>query len=169
MEEWKEISSYDGYYIVSNLGRVMSTNKTVNAWNGLKLRKGKVLKQGLKRNGYLCVSLSTKNIKKTFLVHRLVASAFLENPENKADVNHKDGNKLNNVLSNLEWSTKFENHSHAKVNGLKAKGEKNAASKLTDKQRIEVLDLLNDKISYSKIAKMFNVTKQAIYWINKNK
>ncbi len=96
-EVWKEIANYDKYE-VSSFGNVR--NK----------KTGRILKPANK-GGYLCVGLS--NIKtKTFPVHRLVALAFIENPENKLHVNHKDKNSLNNKLSNLEWNTAKENNKH---------------------------------------------------------
>jgi hypothetical protein len=97
IEIWKEISNYDNYKI-SSFGNVKNNNT------------GRILKP-VNLGGYYYVGLS--NIKtKTFSVHRLVAFAFIENPEGKSDVNHKDKNKLNNCLSNLEWVTTKENNIH---------------------------------------------------------
>jgi hypothetical protein len=101
-EDWKDILNYDNYE-VSTFGKVR--NK----------KTGRILKSA-NNGGYFVVGLS--NIKKkTFQVHRLVAETFIENPENKAHVNHKDKNSLNNNLSNLEWNTPKENNIH-KSNGL---------------------------------------------------
>lgn len=165
IEIWEPIKGYEGFYIVSNLGRVMSTNKTVESWNGLKLRKGKVLKSSLTKKGYVRISLSKFGDKTNFFVHRLVAEMFIENLFNLPEVNHKDGNKSNNVSTNLEWVTKPENHIHAKETGLKAKGEKHGNSKLTNNDVLEIKNLLSKNISYGNIAKQFNVTRQNIYAI----
>jgi hypothetical protein len=101
-EIWKDISNYDNYK-VSSFGNVKNNNT------------GRILKPS-KIGGYYCVGLS--NVKtKTFSVHRLVAVAFIENPEGRPDVNHKDKNKLNNNLSNLEWVTAKENNIH-RSNGV---------------------------------------------------
>jgi hypothetical protein len=99
MEEiWKPIKDFENYE-VSNMGRVKN------------IKTNRVLRNNIK-DGYESVSLVGINIKKSFKVHRLVAIAFLENPENKTDVNHKDKNKLNNILDNLEWMTRKENNTH---------------------------------------------------------
>lgn len=169
MEIWKEVKNFESHYIVSNLGRVMSKNKMVEAKNGLALRKGKILKPSKTDKGYLRISLSIKSNKKNFLVHRLVAETFIENLNNLPDVNHKDGNKENNRVNNLEWVTKQENHIHAAKTGLKAKQEKHGCSKLTLAQVNEIKDMLKTKMSYSEIAKIFNVSKQTIYQINNSK
>lgn len=112
MEEWRAIEGYDGLYEVSNTGKVRSNNylghgkqKELSQWNN-----GGYLRVTMRENG--------KSIKR--LVHRLVAEAFILNPENKPEVNHKDGNKLNNNVDNLEWSTRKENLDHADATGLRA-------------------------------------------------
>lgn len=92
-EIWKDIKDYEGYYQISNLSRVKS----------IKFGKERILKPVTNSSGYLQVTLCKNNIKKQYLVHRLVAEAFLDNPDNLPQVNHKDENPLNNVVSNLEW------------------------------------------------------------------
>lgn len=114
MEIWKQIENYPDYF-VSNLGRVKS----------LKRGGEKVLKGALDKDGYHFIILCNGNRKK-FFIHRLVGLVFLPNPENKPQINHKDRNKTNNCLSNLEWSTASENTKHAYDNGLenRNKGKK---------------------------------------------
>lgn len=123
MEIWKKIKEYPNYE-VSDHGSIRSL--------GFKFHKAKVLKPGLvgKENGqYLSIQFG-KNGKKRY-VHRLVAVTFIKNPVNKREVNHKDGNKLNNHVSNLEWVTPSENRQHAYDTGLKVfKG--NRYTKLTN-------------------------------------
>ena len=102
MEEiWKDIKDYEGHYQVSNLSRVKS----------IKFGKEIILKQHI-RGGYYSVVLSKNGILKIFKVHRLVAQAFIPNPNNYKEVNHKDENKQNNVISNLEWCDRKYNQNY---------------------------------------------------------
>jgi hypothetical protein len=119
MEKWKDIKGYEGYYQVSNLGNVKSLDRVV--WNGKVFHKriGKILKPKGDRYYELCLTKQGK-LKKVY-IHRLVAQAFIPNPNNKAEVNHMDGNKVNNHISNLEWCTSKENKKHAWENGYYTK------------------------------------------------
>jgi NUMOD4 motif/HNH endonuclease len=106
-EHWRDIEGYKGMYQVSDLGRIRS----------LKYGKKRILKPSLSK-GYCSYSLSKDNFVKYFRGHRLVAIAFIPNPENKPEVNHKNGNKLDNRKVNLEWATDEENKQHAWKTGL---------------------------------------------------
>lgn len=114
MEEiWKDIEGYGGYYQVSTLGRVRSIDRVVKGKNGRDYtKKGKILKP-FNFGGYLNVGLFGTLSKPTQAVHRLVAFAFIPNPENKPCVNHINGVKTDNRLENLEWVTNYENSQHA--------------------------------------------------------
>lgn len=110
----------NGYYEVSNLGRVRSLKRIIKDTWCTRSFEGRVLKQ-TKHNGkqpYFYVTLSKEHKTKKILVHRLVAEAFIDNPECKPQVNHKDGNVHNNKVSNLEWVTNAENTQHAYDTGL---------------------------------------------------
>ena len=114
-EIWKEIEGYEKYQI-SSYGRVKS----------LKNNKESIKKHSISSRGYLVVTLFKNNISKTLTVHRLVANTFIENKDNKLTVNHIDGNKLNNNISNLEWVTYSENTKHAWDTGLMENARKAA-------------------------------------------
>jgi len=120
-EIWKPIEKLNGLYEVSNLGRVRSVERTVIHKDGKIARyKERILKQCASKKGYMRVYPTVNGKKYNFQVHRLVAEAFVPNPENKQQVNHKDGNKKNNRADNLEWVTNDENELHANINGLRA-------------------------------------------------
>lgn len=106
IEEWRDIKYFEGIYQVSSLGRVRSLDRIDSVG---KQQYSRILKDGDNGGGYRMVVL-TKNAKSTaFKVHRLVAQSFVSNPENKHVVNHKDENKSNNNVDNLEWVTHKEN------------------------------------------------------------
>lgn len=104
METWKNIQGWEGIYQVSNFGRLKSFKSHP---------KGRILSNTNKKGGYFSVVLCYKDKRRYVRMHRLVAEAFLPNYENKPEVNHKDGNKQNNHVDNLEWVTHSENLSHS--------------------------------------------------------
>jgi hypothetical protein len=128
MEEWKTIIDFPNYD-VSSLGKIRNN------------KSGKIMKNSIK-SGYYNISLINENNYKTLKVHRLVALAFIENPENKSDVNHKDKNKLHNSISNLEWMTRKENNIH-RCNGLKNTCNTNKVVIRIDKNTNEILEQYN--------------------------
>jgi len=133
-EEWKDIPGYEGIYAVSNKGRVkrLGHNKTfINRWGTYTTAfyREKPLKVVYNIHGYACISLK----KKTFTIHSLVMSAFSQKPFHDAQVNHKDGNKKNNQIENLEWCTASENAKH-KYSELGIKNGDEIAVKGTHKE-----------------------------------
>lgn len=105
-EIWKPINNYEGYYEVSNLGNVRSIDRIVkNKNNTVKVIKGKQHKLTVTKSGYVSTILYKNSEQKNYRVHRLVAEAFIPNPENLPQVNHIDENKENNCVDNLEWCT----------------------------------------------------------------
>ncbi len=104
-EIWKDIPEYEGLYQASNLGNIKVLNRIVNSGiknNKTVIRKGKLLKQRINQ-GYYEVALSKDNKKRFLKVHRLIAITFIPNLNNLPSINHKDENKLNNRVDNLEW------------------------------------------------------------------
>lgn len=138
-------------YIITKNGEV------INKHNNYKVRAQ------LNGKGYLRVVIGHKR----YFVHRLVAEIFIPNPENKPQVNHKDGNKLNNSVDNLEWCNNLENRSHALKNNLQPIGEKCSWAKLTEKDAIYVLQHIN--ISSKILSKKFNVSPNTINDIKKGR
>jgi len=164
-EIWKDIEGYEGYYQVSNMGRVRSVDRVVeNNKGGYCQLKGRLLKFHTTKKGYHRVNLNKNGKIKYFLVHRLVTQAFISNPESKPQVNHIDGVKTNNNVSNLEWCTPSENIKHSFESGLNNnKGERHHKSKLNRD------DVITIKLLYSKgkhtlkdIGNMFNVHNSTI-------
>lgn len=119
-EIWKDIPGYEGYYQASTFGRIRSLDRDRVDTLGRKFRvKGTIRKPATSKDGYLELDLNCDGHVKYFRVRRLVAITFIPNPENKPEVNHKDGNKKNNSALNLEWVTSLENIHHAIETGLK--------------------------------------------------
>lgn len=152
-EIWLPIPDYEELYHVSNYGRIKSFHKG----------KQKIMKPLLKRK-YLHVGLRKKNSKqKWFPAHRLVALCFIPNPQNKPQVNHKDGHKLNNHVSNLEWVTASENTKHSFDNGLQVnpQGEDCSWSKLTAEQVRSIRENPEGLTTYA-LADLFGVSQGKI-------
>lgn len=157
MEKWKIITDFEDYEI-SSFGRVRSHK------NG----KVKILKERLNRDGYVQYSLSDKNhVMRTKRANRLVAEAFIPNPENKPTVNHKDGDKTNNMVDNLEWATKKEQMNHAYELGLKqpVSGTLHGSSVLSESDVVEIRNIYkphSKEFGMIALAKKYNVSPATI-------
>lgn len=141
-EEWKPVKGFEGLYEVSNLGQVRSLDRLRKNVKGMAKINGRIITGNHGEKHYYQVALHKDGKKKYMSVHRLVAEAFIPNPDGKSQVNHIDGNKQNNVVSNLEWVTPSENILHSFETGLNTHiGEKNIQAKLTREQVAEIKKL----------------------------
>ena len=123
-EIWKDIKGFEGIYQISNQGRVRSLDRVVIFKNGASRKyKGQILSKMISKYGYERVDLRMNGKHKIYSVHRLVAEAFIPNPEGKETVNHKDENKQNNCVDNLEWMTIKENSNYGTRNMRMAKSQ----------------------------------------------
>lgn len=161
-EVWKDIAGYEGVYQVSNKGRVKSLQRTIERSNGWKytvreriLRQCELKFKGDKKSRKIVHLKSVEN--KWFLVHRLVSEAFIPNPSNLPQVNHKDGNPFNNNVENLEWTTNHDNVVHAYENGLMR----------TEKRVVKICPLTRESLgvykSGSEASRQHKVTPGAIF------
>ncbi|QQO92523.1 HNH homing endonuclease [Staphylococcus phage Machias] len=150
-EIWKDIKDFENYYKISNTGKVKSVsryvyNDSLKGKDKRMLIKERVLKTRINKNGYEDVQLYRNNKKHTRRIHRLVAENFIENKDiDKNVVNHIDGNKLNNNLSNLEWMSVLENNLHAIENNLH-KTDKMEESLKKRRKPVAQIDKETDKI-----------------------
>lgn len=179
-EIFKSIKGYEGYFEVSNFGRVRSLDRTItytNRWGSkttLK-KKGKILSTRINNMGYVMVDLKVNKEKSTKLLHRLVAFTFLENPNNYDQVDHIDGNKQNNNLNNLEWVSQSINIKRAydnKINNITEEAKKRLSENVkgvSPKDRCkEVIQLdlngneLNRYKSITEASKALNIDRATI-------
>lgn len=155
-EIWKPVKDYEGYYEVSNLGRV----KSLVGYNGKEyIEREKILKNSIQISGSsykrYAVTLSIKSKVKHCKVHKLVAETFVPNPNNYKIINHKDGNSLNNHIDNLEWCTMSDNLQHAYIMKLKK-------SKIHNMDRQQVVNMLNSGLMQKDIAKILKISEHTI-------
>lgn len=166
-EIWKNVEGYESYYQISNLGRVKSLERIVNSSKRSCFKvKEKIITNVIKTTGYYYVTLC-KDKYNYYTLHRLIAKAFISNPNNYPCVNHIDGNKLNNSVDNLEWCTYAHNSKHAHKIGLNNIPHKygcetyNAIFTKEQVQFIRKQDISKFGTK-SKLAKQFNVSQGAI-------
>jgi len=158
MENWKPVVGYEGIYEVSDQGQVRRIKPEKNT------HVGRILIGAIDRDGYRVVLLYRDGKRKMFKVHRLVGLAFIPNPGNKPQINHKNTIKLDNRSENLEWSSSKENINHAVDNNLwnAAKGSKHGHSKLTEFDVIMIREL--DRLGYAvnELGKQFKVSDSTV-------
>lgn len=159
MEKWCRIIGFP--YMVSNHGRVMSFRNSK--------KKRFIMKPHCSEHYFRVGLWDHKNVIHDKLVHRLVSECFIPNHENKPTVNHKDGDKLNNCVWNLEWATHKENVEHAVKNNLRAdvSGEKNPMAKLSNRQRLQILLLRKSGLTQQKIADVYGINRSHISYMER--
>lgn len=165
-EQWRDVKGLKGFYQISDRAAVKSLPRKIVTSHGVIRRVfGCILRPYKSRNGYLTVKIGTsQRDKKHYFIHKMIAKAFIPNPNNKKHINHIDGNKLNNKISNLEWCTLKENIQHAFRTGLtvSAKGEAAGRAKLSNKQ---VLEILNSNLTSRQLGKIYSVSKTSVWAI----
>lgn len=175
MEIFKEMSGYPDYEI-SNYGRVKTKSRNVRYTHAVtgkehfRTTNERFLKQyDNNRTGYKFIQPRLNGKPKNETIHRLVALTFIDNLKSLPCVNHKDGNKHNNCVDNLEWCSNEYNHSHATLTGLKAKGETVSNSKLNKHSIYAIKKLIKMKWSDNNIAELFEVSRSTIHQIRVKK
>lgn len=153
MEIWKDIEGYKGLYQVSNLGRIKSLGNNKN-------KKEKILKSHYDNNGYYSIVLYKNNNRKKYLIHRLIAEAFIPNPNNLPCVNHKDENKQNNNVDNLEWCTQKYNMKYSLDKKVICIETKIIYNSLTEASSINKIDLG----LLSRVCNQSNYTAGGYHW-----
>jgi len=157
-EEWRDIPDFEGYQ-VSSFGRVKGVDRLRKGKTGLRLTNGQEMKQVLNKKGYPEVRLR-KNGCHTRLVHKLVASAFMTKPEGCTQINHLNGVKTDNRLTNLQWVTQSENQLHAYKLGLQPSraGERNGRATITDEKVTALKELYNSGKSAKEVSEIMNIS-----------
>lgn len=155
----KEIEGYEGRYSITKEGEVYSHIRNRN------------LVPYKDSNGYFMIGLRKDGNRKMYKLHRIIAEHFIPNLDNKPQVNHKNGIKVDNNLDNLEWVTNAENVQHAFDNGLAVglKGEKNPSSILTEADVKEIRDLIKEGMKLKEIASSYNISRRSINNIKLNR
>lgn len=167
-EVWKDIPNYEDYQ-ASNLGHIRSKDRVIiSTRGGRRFYESVVLKFSITEFGYYqcTVSDTVNKTRKTGRIHRLVAMAFIANPDNKPQINHIDGNKLNNNIKNLEWSTAKENNKHAIDTGLR---RKRFMAKISIEDVKDVKRMLKSGMTPTEISKNHKASYDSIYDIKRNK
>lgn len=158
MEVWKPVVGYEGRYEVSSLGRIKALARNIHYKDGrVGSLEERLIKGTLTKAGYFVVSFDSKKRK---LVHQVVAEAFLGVPEYKLTVNHKDGNKTNNTLENIEWNTYKQNNDHARETGLNKQHGMNCNLSKHSDQFIDAVRNVYRKYrpNYAELGKLFGLT-----------
>lgn len=158
-EIWKDIQGYEGLYQISSFGRVKRLERENKFGNKTRVLKEMIMTPVKNRHGYMGLNIAIDKKMKAHSIHRLVATHFIKNIDNLPEVNHIDGDKNNNVASNLEWCTRKENMSHAISAGLiNHKGDNSPIAKLTNEDVKRIRQVYNSETrTYEDLAEEYGV------------
>lgn len=167
-ERWMPIKTWEDFYEISSEGNIKTLQHF--AYGGHGKRQKILVKEKIRTHcsfvgGYAIIKLVKRSRMSSDLVHRMVAKHFIPNPENKPQVNHKDGNKLNNRVDNLEWNTAQENTKHAFKCGIK----NNSIIKRSPLCNEIVLEIFNSKLSLGELSKQYDLPKLTVQSIKSGK
>lgn len=165
IERWKQIEDFE-FYHVSSLGRIKSLSRVIIRSCGNYISKETILRSNLDKNGYHLVTLRKNGESFKKKKHRLVAEAFIPNPENKPEVQHKKPendvtDKGNNCYWMIEWNTGEENRNNAMADGLIQKGENHHSTKITEQDAINIKANVN-KLTHQKLSEIYGISRPAI-------
>jgi len=164
IEEWRDIPGYEGLYKISSIGRLKSVDRVSSIGKQV---KGIIRKLAYNKKGYLMTSLCKNGVSTTKTIHRMVAKAFIPNPNNLPQINHKNGIKTDNGVDNLEWCTNLENMQHAFSTGLKEglTGENNGRAILSQEEVDYIKTKYNNGEKAKEIAKELNLKLSMVRYI----
>lgn len=165
-ERWENITGYEGHYMISDHGRVKSLCRKINHRGRQITMPERIKDLQVGTTGYYILRLYLNGNGKNFKVHKLVANAFITNQHNHPFINHKDGNKLNNHYSNLEWCTPLQNNIHALKKGLKVmRSGTDINTVVLTPDQVRQIRLYKGVLTERKIAIIYNCSKTAIHGI----
>ncbi len=163
-EQWKAIKDFEMYYLISNTGRVISLEREITTSTGwTKTKKMAEMKAIAGKDGYMRINLSVEGNKKSYTIHRLVANAFIENPDGLPQVNHIDCDKSNNNEENLEWTDASGNQKHAFENGLNTQvGDKNSRAKVSNEFVLNIKMLHKNGTKRKKLMEDYSIPQKSL-------
>ena len=168
-EVWRPVVGYEGLYEVSSFGRIRSLERRARTANGYRKVPGKIMSPRPHHAGYVCMQFCVGHKRSYKTYHRVVAEAFIPNPEGLPEINHKNGDKKDNRPENLEWCTRRQNIEHAQLTGLLKTGENHAGAKHSHDQALMVAGALLCGVPISQITHALGVSRSFVEDISRGK